>query len=221
MTTLSAAVLFSAALLATSSATAQERWPDLFSVTGVEQSDVLNVREAPDPGSPPVGSLAPDATDIELVRQSADGHWALVNIGERHGWVSLAFLERQANGPQPAGPGIRQCFGTEPFWSLIFDRPQVTFATPEFAPRDGLMSGFHVSRSHPGRFAETGSFFPGPWGPRDIHLSIRLETCSDGMSDREYGIAVDMLLTRPDLRGDHSGTGLYSGCCTLTAPPSE
>ena len=222
MTALRAAVvIFLTATTVIAPADANQRWPALFDVTGVSSDDVLNIREAPDARSPIVGTLAPDAGGVELIRPNADESWAVVNTGEGHGWVSLAYLERADETPRTAGPAVRQCFGTEPFWSLVFTPPHITFTTPEVAPRQGLVSSFYASRSHPGRFAETGSLFPGLWGNRDIHLSIRLEACNDGMSDREYGIAVDMLLTRPDQAGDTSGTGLYSGCCSLTAPPSE
>ncbi len=215
------AVILLGSLWATVAAAKDERWPALFDVTGVAPNDVLNIREAPNAGSRIVGTLAPDATGIEVIRPNPDESWAVVNTGEGHGWVSLAYLERTDGASRSAGPDIRHCFGTEPFWSLAVEPPRITYTTPDIAPRQGLMSSFYASRSHPGRFAETGSLFPGPWGDRNIHLSIRLEACNDGMSDREYGIAVDMLLTQPDQAGDMSGTGLYSGCCSLSAPLSE
>jgi len=44
----------------------------------------------------------------------------------------------------------------------------------------------------------------------DYAASIRQAACSDGMSDRAYGLTVDLSVI-----GSTGLSGLYSGCCTL------
>lgn len=190
-------------------------WPALHDVVGVAADDVLNIRSDPGTSGQIVGTLAHDATNVEVIRPNEDLTWGLVNSGESTGWVSLAYMRRQPGQWDGAFPNIRQCFGTEPFWSLIYDPPRVSFSSPDMPPRDGLISGLHSSLARRDRFALTGALFPTDAGERDIQIFLRTETCTDGMSDREYGIAIDMLLTRPTSGGDDSGTGLYSGCCSI------
>lgn len=190
-------------------------WPALHDVEGVAADDVLNIRSAPNASSAIIGSLEHDATNIEVIRPTDDLTWGLVNIGEATGWVSMAFLQRHPGQWDGAFPNIRQCFGTEPFWSLTFEPPRVVFSSSETEAREGLISGMHASLARRDRFAFTGAFFPTDAGHRDLHMFVRTETCTDGMSDREYGIAIDMLLTRPTTEGDDSATGLYSGCCSI------
>ena len=60
-----------------------EVYPALHDVTGVASDDVLNIRESPDAGSAIVGSLAPDATGVEVV--AVTGGWAVVNTSEASG----------------------------------------------------------------------------------------------------------------------------------------
>lgn len=195
-------------------------WPALFDVTGVASDDFLNVRAEPGPLSEIVGKIAPDAEGIEVIRPNERETWGLVNVGERSGWVSLTYLARRPGQWSGAFPEVRQCFGTEPFWSLSYDPPRIALSMPDIAPREGLISGLYSSLSRRDRFALRGSFFPTETGDREIHLSVRTETCNDGMSDREFGVSVDMLVTRPTPGGDQSATGLYSGCCSIQ-PPAE
>lgn len=190
-------------------------WPALHDVVGVAPDDVLNVRSAPGTSGRIVGSLAHDAANVEVIRPNDDLTWGLVNTGEGTGWVSLSYMQRQPGQWDGAFPKIRQCFGTEPFWSLDYDPPRIGFSGPDIPTREGLISGLHGSLARRDRFALTGAFLPTEAGDRDIQIFLRTETCNDGMSDREYGIAVDMLVTRPTTGGDDSGTGLYSGCCTI------
>lgn len=207
-------------LTALPAAATQDGWPALYDVTGVASDDVLNIRTEPGAAGDVVGALPPDATDIEIVMTNDSQTWGLVNHGETSGWVALAFMQRQPGQWDGQLPSIRQCYGTEPFWSLRLDPPEVRLDILDSEPRTGLISSMYSSMSRRDRFAFGGSFFPTDAGARDILLSVRTEICNDGMSDRTYGIAVDMLITRPDLAGDQSGTGLYSGCCTIQ-PPGE
>ncbi len=196
----------------------QDGWPALYDVSGVASDDVLNIRSEPGAAGDVIGTLRPDAKDIEVIRANDPQTWGLVNTGEGSGWVSLAFMERHPGNWDGSFPEIRQCFGTEPFWSLAYDPPEIVFSAPDMPPRAGLISGLYSSLSRRDSFAYSGSFFPAETGERVVQLFVQTESCSDGMSDRQYGISVQMLLRQPTAEGDNSGTGLYSGCCSIQPP---
>lgn len=183
-------------------ATAQD-YPALHAVVGVALDDVLNIRERPDASAPIIGEIAPNAMGIEVIAVS-DG-WAVVNTPEVTGYAALRFLEREEG---PAWNTLERpltCLGTEPFWSLALDPAAGTakFSTPEDAEARSLTLG----QTWPGA----------PWAlsaavslPDGIAVLSPAE-CSDGMSERSYGIAADLFLTGPDrLR--------LSGCCLLSPP---
>lgn len=180
-----------------------EVYPALHDVTGVAADDVLNIRAEASPDAPIIGTLAPDATGVEVV--AVEDGWAVVNTGEGSGYAALRFLARADAPDWPALEVPLTCVGTEPFWSLEIDPEQAEtrFQTPEDeAPRS----------------APIGTSWPGlPWSqaaavalPDGIAV-LTPSMCSDGMSDQSYGIAADLFLTggdRPRL----------SGCCRLTGP---
>ena len=176
----------------------QDGWPALHDVAGVAADDALNVRAFPSASAGIVGTLRPDATGVEVVRPTDDLGWGLVNVGEGTGWVSLAFLDRQPGQWFGAPPALASCFGTEPFWTLTFAGDDLTLSTPE--------------REVPGRVLSR----PAPSGDRRRHglvmafeglrvASVRYEPCDDGMSDRAYGLGIDVI----------ADADLLSGCCTL------
>jgi uncharacterized membrane protein len=177
-------------------------YPALHSVTGVAADDVLNVREAPDAGSSILGSLAPDATGVEVI--SVTDGWALVNLGDGSGYASMTFLEREAGPEWNALERPLTCLGTEPFWSLKIDPAAAVaaFSTPEEPKHDLPIFG-----TWPGA----------PWAPAAaLQLPVGLAvlspaTCSDGMSERSYGIAADLFLNGGDRQR-------LSGCCLMVMP---
>ena len=188
-------------LLALASPLRAEDLPALHAVTGVAANDVLNIRERPDAGSPIIGTLAPDATGVEVIATS--GAWALVNTDEGSGYAALRYLARE---PGPAWSALQTpitCIGTEPFWSLEID-PQAgetRYRTPE---------------GEGPRVAPLATVWPGlPWAPSaavglEEGLAVmQPQECSDGMSDRRYGIAVDIFRSGP------GGAERLSGCCSL------
>ena len=174
--------------------------PALHDVTGVAADDVLNIRAAPEAGAEVIGTLAPDATGVEVLSRTGD--WGLVNTGERSGYVAMRYLAR-ADGPDwSALEAPLTCLGTEPFWSLQIDPKtgETRFQTPED----------EVARVA----AITGSWPALPWSqtaavalPDGLAVLSPAE-CSDGMSDSSYGIAADLFLTGPD-------RARLSGCCRL------
>jgi hypothetical protein len=178
----------------------QDGWPALFDVTGVAIDDVLNVRAAPDASAPIVGTLAPDARGVEVIRANDRLTWGLVTTRERSGWVSLAFLERRPGQWDGAFPALASCVGTEPFWSLTLEGDAATLTTPE-----SRIEGTVVARlGSLNRRDRHGLRVALPEG-RSIAGVISTEACSDGMSDRAYGLALDAL----------HGEAVLSGCCSL------
>lgn len=192
--------LIAALLLALLPVTAwAQALPGLYSVTGVAEDDVLNVRAAPDAQSPIVATLAPGTTGIEVVRLSENG-WGLVSTGEGNGWASMHFL-----AAEPAEPGTvprpMRCGGTEPFWGLDLGWGGDEF---QMAGEDRVYLTLTSEVSQAAGFA---SIFDD--GETTRVLTVSRATCSDGMSDREFGFAAT-LLTRAA-----GGDSLLFGCCTL------
>lgn len=193
---------------------AAQEFPALHSVTGVASDDVLNIRSAPSAGSEIIGTLAPDQTGVEVVQADSSGKWGLVNSGEQSGWTALRYLDRVSSSNWYELPDqALECFGTEPFWSLTLD-DAASFSTPDSpgtsftlaarepaAGRSGK-SGFHAARLSS---TETSS-------PEAVSLSgtLTAQHCSDGMSDRAYGISIDLLHLRSTGQLD-----VLTGCCSL------
>jgi uncharacterized membrane protein len=207
------AALAALALLASPVWATVDGWPALYDVVGVNSDDVLNVRAGPDASAEVIGTLEFNATRIEVIRPDDDFEWGKVNTGERAGWASLQYLVPQPGQWSGQFPPIRKCFGTEPFWAMHILGDEIRFETP-------------VNTAN-GRIHEQWTSL----SRRDSHaLSIRLdkmsdhgadmigflsqEFCSDGMSDREYGIQIEMLF-----RGSIDRE-LLSGCCSIS-PPAE
>ena len=192
------------AAFATPALATQDGWPAIHDVTGVEAGDVLNVRARPDASSPVVGQLAPGAA-VEVIRPNERLTWGLVNAGERAGWVSLRYLARRPGQWDGAFPEIAACFGTEPFWSVVRSGDAITFLTPDGSDSMTVTarSGSANRRDRFHMIAEGAS--------GTVAAILRTEACSDGMSDRAFGVSVDLLLgVGPEARQ-------LSGCCTLVA----
>jgi uncharacterized membrane protein len=170
--------------------------PAIYHVTRVSGDDVLNVRSGPSTGYPVIDGLL-NGTQVEVTAGSGDG-WARILHGEGNGWVAMRYLEPLTAS---AIPETLFCSGTEPFWSLTLERDgALTFTEMDRGP---------VKISPDWRHSVTGtlngSFAAG--ADRDIALFHRRD-CSDGMSDRSYGWAVDFLRT--------GGQGAYlQGCCRM------
>ena len=188
----------------------QDRWPALFNVTGVAADDALNVRAGPFPDSPIIGRFGPYQRDIEVVRPNDRETWGLVNIGERTGWVSLAYLARQPGQWYGSLPDRAFCGGTEPFWTLTIEDGKASFSRFEAERQSGRVDAVTRSLNHPGRHSVAGIFERGVGGRyADFLALVSNEACSDGMSDRAYGYRIDMTA------GNMEGFDLWSGCCAL------
>lgn len=178
---------------------AAEGLPGLYDVTGVSSGSRLNVRATPSTTAERIGTLAPGATGIEVVARDATGAWGQVNAGEASGWVALRYLAAQPEVwvPDSVPPGLR-CLGTEPFWGLAIGDGAITWSTPE------------GTRSLPSAAALDAGV---PGDPRralvadGLTATIAPAACSDGMSDRAFGLEALVVL--------QGGERLLTGCCTI------
>lgn len=185
--------------LASCASLAAQPFPALYNVAGVSSGDVLNVRSDPDASARKIGALSHDQRNIEVMAQDPGGKWGLISLGEQSGWIALRYLRRQEAGHAILADRF-WCFGTEPFWSLdVTEGEMAAFSTPE-----GQVSEMPSGTPTPGvnyidRFLlEIG----------ENTAVLRREICGDGMSDRSFGIAIDLF-------GPLSGGNLFSGCCSI------
>ncbi|WP_159087018.1 SH3 domain-containing protein [Loktanella sp. Alg231-35] len=177
--------------------------PALYAVTGVAADDSLNVRAGPRGGDDIVGTLAPDKDGLEVVALSREGNWALLNYGEGAGWVSMRFLTPQPMATTVLGlPVGLQCFGTEPFWDItFFDEMNLILNTPDSETTHAITANAPAPEFV--NLAETGFSFAWRNDRNIVSAHILPGACSDGMSDRRYGLHyVD-------------DQGLRRGCCSL------
>lgn len=207
MTRLCAAFLL--ALVSLVPAAAQEL-PSLYDVTGVAQNDVLNIREHPRATSQRIGALEPDASGIEVTALSDSGDWGRVNTGERSGWLSMEFMT-PAPAPRTGDSyfdGPLACFGTEPFWRLENGvGGEMTFSGAGEVPvmLTRTATALSASRGRAAQLVEAAD------ETAKLTGMLRVGECSDGMSDRAYGLTLDMLL---ETGGDRR---FVSGCCSVSA----
>lgn len=176
-----------------------ESLPGLFRVTGVAAGDVLNIRAEPSAGAAILGSLPPDAAGVEVVAEQ-DG-WGLVSTGEGAGWVKLSFLARQPGADWFALTQPLRCLGTEPFWSLGVEPATrvAVFSTPDAG--DAFTT---LTTLWPGEDWRQEAAFALP----DGFATLTGGQCSDGMSDRVFGIAIKLYRM-----GD--APAVLQGCCSL------
>ena len=92
----------------------------------------------------------------------------------------------------PAGAAFI-AMGTEPFWSVKVAGGKATYTTPE----DQVGQPFAVVAAQNG----TRWQFNGTLAGQPFALKLRLETCSDGMSDRSYRYAADLAVRGEQRKG--------------------
>ncbi|QFQ89002.1 SH3 domain-containing protein [Paracoccus kondratievae] len=181
--------------------------PRLFDVTVVETWDKLNVREAPHGQAKIVGTLASTAKGIELIERDATGKWGRVNIGESSGWVALRFLKPQASAWKSAElPLTLQCYGTEPFWSVKTVQKGMVFSEPG-QPERQLSLRKVMDNGIPGD--PSRGLVAGDDKGR-LTAFMRPEQCSDGMSDRNFALAISVILD-----GQDQPSRMLNGCCSI------
>ena len=195
-------------LFAASPATATQEYilPTLFDVTGVAANDVLNIRAAPDASAEIIGTLSPNARDIEVVGYDETGRWARINTGERSGWAALRYLAYQVDVWTPGTlPPTLHCLGNEPFWSFRPMGDNVMFSTPD-AP-ESMMRIEQVLAT--GMFRDPRRLVTAQGESLRMTAVMVPMACSDGMSDRSYGLDVTVIL---EGRGEPQ---MLTGCCSI------
>ena len=174
--------------------------PTLFDVAGVAANDVLNIRAEPDAGASVIGTLAPDATGIEVVEERRG--WGRVNTAESSGWVSMRFLTYRTDVWEPGElPAGFRCLGTEPFWDAKREAGNLVLRSPEdqagdARPVQGVLDT--------GVFRDPSRVVVA----QDMTLFAHPQVCSDGMSDRLYGLSATLVLHGNQPR-------MLSGCCSI------
>lgn len=179
--------------------------PTYYAVTGVSADDVLNIRADPDASAEIVGSFAPDAVPVEVL-QVQDG-WGYVSTGERMGWASMTFLEPvevQRLG-QSAIPEGLTCGGTEPFWGAAISESGISFASMDSAEE---VFNF-IAADNFGGAGPLRNLLIGGNDTRTVTAVVSSETCSDGMSDRDYPRRIDFVFN-----GEGGPSG-FAGCCSM------
>lgn len=179
--------------------------PQLAKVRGLAANDTLNVRENPTAQSADIGDIKQDQT-VEVLELDASGKWARILQNEGNGWVSTRYLAQKSQAMTPSGlPLGLHCSGTEPFWSAKLDAD----STVRF---DVMGQG---AQSHPLDWSSPSQNRGGAeYGLSAKGLSgiLRRAACSDGMSDRDYGWALDLIVEA------EGGKTLLGGCCTAELP---
>lgn len=179
--------------------------PALYDVNGVAETDTLNVRTGPSTQFDIIDKLAADASGLEVVDLDKTGEWGLINVQEQSGWVSLKFMKRQAGQPEEGLPRSFACFGTEPFWSFnVEENLSAQFEEPE------LMTEIDTLVVVPSQNRTDRHALFGDGGERIFTSMVGHNQCFDGMSDRTYGLSIDLLVT------DEAGVNVYSGCCSVS-----
>lgn len=189
-------------------ATAAPPLPAIASVTGVAGDDVLNIRAAPDADSAILSTLRPDATGVEIVGFDPSGQWARIGLGEVSGWASVRFLRVEEDTWQAGHlPERLICTGTEPFWSLRHTRGKMEFATPGSSQPLDLRAVLDR-----GIAADITRALIAGEGEARVTAVIRPESCSDGMSDRAFGLSATLITEGPG-----AAPGMLTGCCSVAA----
>ena len=194
--------------VAASAACAQsQNLPELFTVKDVAADDKLNIRLEPNPKADIVGHFEPSQSGIEVVAKSSDGAWSKVNSGEASGWVASQFLEVQPNTwVSGQSPENLTCVGTEPFWSVSTLKGALSFKTPDggdqpWTEAKTIDRGFEGDRNRI-ILAKAGS--------EQVTAVIQPNQCSDGMSDRSFGLSATLIF-----QGGENGPQAYYGCCSI------
>jgi len=193
-------------MAAPAAATQEYILPTLFDVTGVAANDVLNIRAAPDASAEIIGTLAPHARDVEVVGHDETGQWAQINTDERSGWAALRYLAYQVDVWTPGSlPQTLHCLGNEPFWSFRPQGDDVVYSTPDRP--EAVMRIERVMSS--GIFRDPRRSLSAEGESNRMTAVIVPMACSDGMSDRSYGLDVTLILEGGD------EPQMLTGCCSI------
>lgn len=196
--------LFTVAFVVFASTVSAQMLPERYKIEGVASDDVLNIRARPDANSAKIGELGPDTLNVEILR-TLEG-WGQVPTSEGMGWVSLQFLTLNP-WPTKEAPRPLVCSGTEPFWTqALFPRgPEYNALAVDTSTTDEQTVIYE--KAAPNGFLIRLQDGEGPGAIRTLMVDGR--ACSDGMSDRPYGMSATLFNETPD------GNFMQTGCCTM------
>lgn len=201
-------VIASLALMTTAAQADPAAYPALYDVTGDAANDLLQVRSGPSANTVSVATLPPDAKRVEVLGLSEDGKWAEVTVGEVPGWAAARYLMARPGGEWWAEAAQLRCYGTEPFWRISID---TAAKTAIYNALDGIDKPMAIDRMWTHYYASPASATFGiRFSDRNAIAMLQGKICSDGMSERNYGISIDLFLT-----DDDSLDLGWHGCCTI------
>ena len=174
--------------------------PSSYTISGVDQTDTLNIRARPDPRSATIGTIPADAhgiTGTGQQQQTGNSIWREIRYQGTQGWVNSHYLSEQATAlfREPL-----HCSGTEPFWGLdIGQQARFTSLEQSYPPMDAAPAQQAANR------LDTWSLIFQSTNPASPAFAFIQETrqCSDGMSDNVYRYQIQL----------HIAGQTYSGCC--------
>ncbi|MCF6327157.1 MAG: hypothetical protein L3J21_07690 [Devosiaceae bacterium] len=185
--------------------------PSYYRVSDVGDDGSLKIRVEPVAGAEVIGEYALEAGPIEILK--IENGWGYVIAGEGNAWVNMAHL-REIPVPKVGNSYLPQglvCAGTEPFWYSEISGEEITYSRLDDAGLNFSITeaGGFDGRSGPNSFVQAIGA-SGDNGPDSVMYAIVSgRQCSDGMSDRNYGWWVNLLITSP------RGTSAVEGCCSL------
>lgn len=174
--------------------------PTLYEVEGVPSGEFLNVREGPSVNTD-IAAVISNNDSVEVLR--TQDNWGFIGLGETSGWVSMRYLTVV---PLPESEILLPvyCYGAEPFWSIEIEDAGVNYSTPEVLERPMTVQSSAVAKNG-------FTFQLTEDGPYTHTLIARSSYCSDGMSDREFGMSALMHLQADE------GNYVHRGCCSFQA----
>jgi len=186
---------------------------DLYSVTGVDEDDYLNVREAANAQSPIVTRIPNDGTGIRRLdgEKDQDGQiWWRIKWEGKQGWVNKRYLitpktagsatDSKSDGKADDSKTALHCGGNEPFWGI-----KITKKNLIYSPLDGDILNLPIIIN---KTSENNTSIAAVYAKKSADsvtaVLQKVETCSDGMSDIDYPYSISAMINNQKF---------YSGCC--------
>lgn len=199
------------ALLAPATATQAGKFE--FRVTGVNRSDVLNIRERVDDqatitqkkvlGQIPAGSGGVYGSGATI--KVGPVRWYEVRYKSTRGWVNGRYLKPVSSELESELSSNLFCGGTEPFWVLRIGHDTAELTRPDAPPARYSIA---IREPFQGRNDALAMRLVSQSAPAISALVHHKEWCSDGMSDLEYAFEVRVI-------GLADSDAPLQGCCSL------